>query len=228
MLRKIKKWVAEFSWFERALIIAMIGIGVYFFIVSDAEWWYRALDLIVSVCGVISVVLCAKGKISQYYWGIINVSGYVVLAYMSSFYGEMIENVLFYIPANIIGLIMWKKHMDKKNDTVETKRMSPWMFVWVSLLCVALTLCFGWLLSLIGNTAPFLDSATNVLSAAGSILMIARYREQWWLWIIINIISVVMWVIAGSPTMVAMWGLYLVNSVYGLIVWSKGAKNVQV
>jgi len=228
MIQKITKWIAEFSWFERALIIAMAGIGIYFFIVSDAEWWYRALDLIVSVCGVVSVVLCAKGKISQYYWGIINVSGYVVLAYMSSFYGEMIENVLFYIPANIIGLIMWKKHMDKKNDTVETKKMSPWTFVWVSILCVVLTVCFGWFLELIGNTAPFLDSATNVLSAAGSILMIARYREQWWLWIIINIISVAMWVIAGSPTMVAMWGLYLVNSVYGLIVWSKGAKDVQI
>jgi len=59
------------------------------------------------------------------------------------------------------------------------------------------------------------------------------YAEQWWLWILVNAITAVMWalVIAADPASLPwalptliMWAAYLVNSVYGLLNWKKGAK----
>ena len=63
------------------------------------------------------------------------------------------------------------------------------------------------------------------------ILMALRYREQWLLFIMINIVSIIMWsyrFINGSQdasTMVIMWFAYLVNSIYGFITWYKGSSK---
>jgi nicotinamide mononucleotide transporter len=51
--------------------------------------------------------------------------------------------------------------------------------------------------------------------------------EQWCLWIITNIVSVIMWCVcvtrgeAHAGVMVIMWAFYLLNSLNGLRVWLK-------
>ena len=57
--------------------------------------------------------------------------------------------------------------------------------------------------------------------------MAMAFMEQWVLWIMTNIISVIMWVIfalEGEPhaeMMVIMWVFYLMNSINGFRVWLK-------
>lgn len=55
--------------------------------------------------------------------------------------------------------------------------------------------------------------------------MMLRYREQWLLWIIIDIITVIMWVLVGDLVMVTMWSVYLINAFYGYHNWTKMAKE---
>jgi len=79
------------------------------------------------------------------------------------------------------------------------------------------------------------DASTEVLQIIAQILMTLRYAEQWVLWIAVNVITIGMWstVLIAEPSSaswvvptIIMWVAYLVNSVYGLIEWYKGAKNV--
>lgn len=42
-----------------------------------------------------------------------------------------------------------------------------------------------------------------------SVSMAARYREQWLCWIVVDIVTVAMWIIAGNPIMIVVWGLTL-------------------
>ena len=55
--------------------------------------------------------------------------------------------------------------------------------------------------------------------------MMMRYREQWLLWIIIDAITVVMWILVGDFIMVTMWAVYLINAFYGYYNWTKIAKE---
>jgi nicotinamide mononucleotide transporter len=77
----------------------------------------------------------------------------------------------------------------------------------------------------LGDPQPFKDSATTVLSIVAQALMALAFMEQWALWIITNVVSVVMWSIcvargeAHSGVMVIMWVFYLLNSLNGLRVW---------
>jgi nicotinamide mononucleotide transporter len=100
----------------------------------------------------------------------------------------------------------------------------------VSLLCLTFAAGFGFALSLIETqNTPYIDAATNVLAVAATIMMIRRFREQWAAYIILNVLSVIMWLFRmadGSPDgllMVVMWSAYLVNACYGLYNWTKGA-----
>ncbi|MGM9735348.1 MAG: nicotinamide riboside transporter PnuC [Candidatus Cryptobacteroides sp.] len=113
------------------------------------------------------------------------------------------------------------------SSTVKARRLS-WTgrILLVAGCAVAVTVC-GFILRHLGDPQPFKDSATTVLSIVAQALMALAFMEQWVLWIVTNIISVVMWVImatrgeAHAGLMVIMWSFYLLNSINGLRVWLK-------
>lgn len=53
----------------------------------------------------------------------------------------------------------------------------------------------GWSSRHIGGQPALIDSMSAVFSVAALIMQVARYAEQWLLWIIVNIVSVLMWVL---------------------------------
>ena len=93
--------------------------------------------------------------------------------------------------------------------------------------CAAAVVAGGFVLRHFGDPQPFKDSTTTVLSIVAQALMALAFMEQWALWIITNIVSVIMWVIcvargeAHAAVMVIMWSFYLLNSINGLRVWIK-------
>ena len=95
----------------------------------------------------------------------------------------------------------------------------------------ALVFAGGLLLEHLGDPQPYKDSATTVLSIIAQALMALAFMEQWALWIITNVISVVMWsvCVAGGEEhaglMVIMWVFYLLNSLNGLRVWMRLSKD---
>lgn len=61
--------------------------------------------------------------------------------------------------------------------------------------------------------------------------MVFRATEQWVLWIIIDVVSIYMWMTAfldtgEGITMVVMWSAYLVNACYGLYNWRRLERGV--
>ena len=74
-----------------------------------------------------------------------------------------------------------------------------------------------------GGSSTGLDGATTVITFVAQAMMILRYREQWLLWIALNILSIVLW--AETPAMYLMYGAYLCNSLYGYYNWTKLIKR---
>jgi nicotinamide mononucleotide transporter len=134
---------------------------------------------------------------------------------------------------SIIGILMWRKYTDT-GGIVAMKKLSLKGVSVVLIICIAAIIGTGCGLSLLdGQNTPYIDAATNVLAVAATILMNRRYREQWAAYIILNVLSVIMWSVRlteGSPEgaiMVVMWTAYLVNSVYGLYNWTRGVKKLK-
>ena len=190
-------------------------------------WGDTLFSFSVFLTGVICVVLVARGSIWNYSYGLYNVAGYSWLSYQNGLFGEVMLNAGYFIPTQIIGIFMWKKHLNE-GTTVAMKRMWPSTTVWTLLLSGAVTLFYGMILASIpGQNTPFFDSCSTTLSVIAMILMMLRYREQWLLWIIVDVVSVAMWAlrlssgVEGAPAMLVMWSAYLINAIYGWYKWNK-------
>lgn len=222
---KIKGW----NLFEIIWLIAFSAIALGLTII----WKDTVFGFSVFITGVLCVVLAAKGNIWTYVFGMYNTFGYAYIAFNNNLFGEMGLNLFFFAPMNIVGFIMWRKFLDGK--IVKMRQMSNKYRIITGIICVISTFILGFLLSLIPKqNTPYIDATTNVLSVIATFLMTLRYKEQWLLYIVLNIFTIILWsyrVIVeaqDSLMMIVMWSAYLVNSVYGYYNWSKGVKNNEI
>jgi len=222
----MKNILKKFTYFEWFMVLSVVVFTIYFSIIDKENTiLYLIIDGIAAISGILCVVLCAKGKKSQYIWGLLNVIGYVIIAFINKYYGEVMLNALYYLPSQFIGYYLWNKNSNEENGDVKGKKLNlVQSLVLVGFITVGV---FGYkiVLDYLGGTGTLLDSASTVTSVVANALMMMRYREQWLLWIIIDAITVAMWLLVGDFIMVTMWAVYLINAFYGYYNWTKIAKE---
>ena len=223
-MAKIKEYIKNEIWtgynlFEKLFLLSMLLLQIIVYIIVPDT----VIGIISGISGVISVVLCAKGKISFYFVGFIQTITYLILSWQNQFYGEVLEN-LFYLVTMVWGIFLWKKNMTKNEDgtnDVKAKKFLWWQWIISIVATIAATFGMGYFLDSIGSNQAYLDAATNVMSIFAQLLMIWRFREQWIWWIVIDVICIVMWFNVGNWSMVAMYVAWTINAIYGWYNWSK-------
>jgi len=107
-----KPW--EILWITTATI-TILSLSIY---LNES-----LIGIIMAISGVICVVLTGKGKLSSYVFGMVNTLLYAYIAYGAKYYGDVMLNLLYYAPMNVVGWVMWNKHMSVETKEVEKKRM---------------------------------------------------------------------------------------------------------
>lgn len=226
------KVLSLYDWF---LIAGVIVSNVVYSLLTGTM---DVLGSMAAITGVLCVVLVAKGSIWNYLFGLVNVSLYAYISYKASLYGDAALNALYYLPMQFIGWWQWRRRgaaMSAAEAGDRGVQVKARRFTWkqraiLFLGCAIAVVAVGFLLKHVGDPQPFKDSTTTVLSIVAQALMALAFMEQWALWIITNIVSVVMWCIcvsrgeAHAGVMVIMWVFYLLNSINGLRVWMKLSK----
>ena len=208
-----------FSLYEKLFMWGMVVLQILVYIIAPDSWY----GVVAGIAGCISVVLTAKGRWMMYPIGFIQNFTYTVLAFQNMFYGEVIEQV-FYIVTMIWGMVAWARNMHTNEDgtqDVNTRKfgLAEWLFTIAGV--VIGTWLFGRVLVAMGAAQPYTDAATNVMALFAQILMVKRYREQWVLWLLIDVFCIKMWWVAGNWSMVAMYVAWTANCIYGWYNWTK-------
>ena len=81
----------------------------------------------------------------------------------------------------------------------------------------------------INRSQVFFDAAVFTFNIAGQILMSLAFMEQWVLWIVVDVVTVIMWAAhfaQGGETIatLAMWSIYLLNAIIMFVRWYREAK----
>ena len=216
----------EWTWFERIWLLLFSIVNVFLYL----KWDSGLIGLVSAMSGMLCVVLVAKGKISNFVFGIVNTATYAYISYGYGLYGESMLNALFYLPTQFIGLWMWQRHRSVnkvRDEDIEIKRLSlkGWAIVVASVVVGAYA--YMHVLMALDAQQVRIDSVAVVMSVAAQILLTLRYAEQWVLWILVNVLSIALWVVTLSQSggsdysMPVMWTAFLINSIYGWINWLK-------
>ena len=226
------KILSPYDWFLIAGVI--LSNLIYSLLSGNVD----VVGSVAGIAGVLCVVLVAKGSIWNYLFGIVNVSMYAYISYKASLYGDAALNALYYVPMQFIGWWQWSKRgaaVSEAESGGEGVQVKARRFSWAQravlfACCTVAVVAVGFVLKHFGDPQPFKDSTTTVLSIVAQALMALAFMEQWVLWIITNVVSVVMWCIcvargeAHAAVMVIMWSFYLLNSLNGLRVWLRLSK----
>ena len=218
------------NWFDWFLIIGTTVVSAVSSVVAG-NW--DTLGFIVAVTGIINLVLCARGNIWNYAFGIVYNAIYVYISWKSRLYADSAIYLLYYLPMQFIGWFSWKKNQNQESGAVNAVHLTRRTALVLLLVAAVLIPVFAWILGLpaIGDSQPWLDATTTVVSILAMYMMVKAIAEQWYIWIVLDAVQVVKWTIATvqgeehAALMLVMFAFFLANAVYGLIQWNGLAKQ---
>ena len=179
-----------------------------------------------AICGITYTFIAGKGKISCYIFGVIGSSFYCYLAFKNALWGNLALYLCYYIPMQILGFIRWSKHLNSKTNEIIKKSLPNTERLWLSLTTLLFTTIAIITLHLLNDTNPIIDGITTIFSITGMYLTVRRAIEQWFIWMIVNFLSTIMWLnilLQGEKVYatIIMWATYFILSIYFYYEWKK-------
>ncbi len=224
LINTFKDWhLADITWLIIALITTII-IGS----MMHSDW----LTLTATLTGVLNLVLLAKGKLINYLFGIMNNITYALVAWHAHLYGQAILFMGYFLPMQFYGLYLWTRHENQQQGLIIAKRLvrSQWLLYGAAI--VFSTIIYGMFLNYFGETQGWLDALATTLSIFAMWLMARLYLEQWLLWLLVNITTILLWWLNiaaseqwGKLPMLCLFTIYLINTGYGYGQWRRLAKH---
>lgn len=218
----IKSELKGWGKFERIFFpLEILFIIVLSFLINDSK-----IALVSAICGILYTIFAGKGKISCYAFGLSGTLCYSYLSFANRLWGNLALYLLFYLPMQILGIFKWKKHLKKSSQEIIKTRLSKKERIFYLLSATLISFILSLILKKMGDATPYIDGVTTIFSIFGMIFTVRRCIEQWYVWILVNGLSVVMWIEAylkGSNCLatVIMWITYFLLAFYFLHNWKK-------
>ncbi len=178
------------------------------------------LEIIASLLGVANIILIVRRSIWNYPFALTMVALYGFIFYDAKLYSDAGLQVFFFA-VNLYGWWAWSRNRADEGDIVVERLSGIGRLLWIggSLSAIAI-----WGMFMTANTDasyPYWDAAVAMLSVAGQILMTRRYIENWHWWIVVNLISVPLYLMKGLYLTTGLYSLFLILAVLGLVEWRR-------
>ena len=201
------------------------------------------LQIFTLVTGVLYIIFEIRQKNFMWVVGIATSLAAMWVFFRQGLYASFGLNTYYFITA-FIGLWHWRRDnksftaaedlprvQEKANDTKDVivlNRLS-WNTVAVSFFaCVIIAVLLSAGMSylhdigiLSENPMSLLDSAVTALSVVATWWLVRSYLEQWWLWIVADLMSTVLCATQGMWWMALLYIVYAASAVYGLKYWKE-------
>jgi nicotinamide mononucleotide transporter len=178
------------------------------------------LETLAVVLGIGYLLLAMRESSLCWYCAFLSTALYVWIFGDVSLYMESALNV-YYMAMAIYGWLQWQRGGADKSG-VKIIRWTARQHILGVAIILAASVTSGYLLS--SNTAaklPYLDSFTTWGSVFATIMVAQKVLENWLYWIVINSVSIYLYIDRGLDQTAAMFFLYLVLASIGFLTWKK-------
>ena len=187
------------------------------------------IEIFGTIVGLIYLWLEYKANIYLWLASIIMPAIYIYIFYNAGLYADFAINI-YYLLIAIYGWFAWKYSFQifpsssKKSREEELKISSIPKKIWMRLIPVYLILQFiiTWVLITYTNSnVPWLDSFTTSVSIIAMWMLARKYIEQWLVWIVVDVVSVGLYIYKDLYFTSVLYALYAVIAILGYIKWKK-------
>lgn len=170
---------------------------------------------------IMTVVLVLLNNSFTYILFILVSAIYSHICYEHGLYGELIVNVIFIMPIQIVGYIHFKEGI--VDHDVEIAPISKKYYNLVLVAILLLTYLYSLFLDFLGDPQPLLDAMLTVVQIFATYYMLKGKGIQWLFWVMTNFFALFVWIqVAQRYNLMAMWLFYLLNSLIGVTEYYLG------
>lgn len=171
--------------------------------------------------GLICVWLNIKKNILGWFFAVISGLCYIFVFADARLYADMGLQCIFICSA-IYGIYQWSGSNTKQsgNQSIEIKDVHSLIY-WI-ILAGIISLVFGFILSNYTDAAlPWADSLVAGFSLVAQYMLAQRYRQNWILWIGINILSILIYAYKALWPTTFLYIAFLAMAFYGYYTWKE-------
>lgn len=187
---------------------------------------WPASELTAVVFAILYLILAIRENIWCWFCAAVSTSIYVVVYFGAKLYMESILNI-FYLAMAIYGWLVWRSGTSDSAELPVVVWPVRTHLIAISsiILCVSVS---GYLLSKRTDAAfPYVDSATTFAAMWATFLVARKVLENWWYWLIIDAVSVVIYWSRGLELTSVLFIVYVVMIPFGLQSWTKSWRASQ-
>lgn len=171
--------------------------------------------------GLLCVWLVARQHLWNWPIGLLNNAFFFILFWWSKLYGDAVLQVVF----AVIGVYGWWSWMRGAGTVagalpVRRTRAKEWMVLGGATLLATVGAAW-WLSRQTDSPVPLWDGSVLTLSLAATYGQAKKLLESWWLWILVDVLSIPLYVVRGLYPTAILYALFLALCVVGLRAWRR-------
>ena len=174
------------------------------------------------------LLLAVRENILCWFFALLSTAIYTVLFWDVSLLMESALNV-YYMAMAVYGWQQWTrggKSADGKPSSLEVQSMSSRQHVLVIVVIAVLTAASGYLLGEHSSAVwPYVDSFTTWASVITTYLVARKYLQNWLYWIVIDTVSIPLYIDRGLNLTALLFVAYVVIAVVGYFKWRDHFRN---
>lgn len=184
------------------------------------------VELFGTIFSAICVYLAVKQNIWTWFWGTLGVLCFGYLFFQYQLYSDAGLQILFFLPMQVLGYIWWRGGLGRDPINVKVKALPTVYFALIIFGIMGVSGVNGYLMETYTDASfPYVDALTTWMSVAAQILMIAKYRESWVLWVTMDIIAIFVYLAKGLVVTSGLYFVFLILATLGGIAWYRDYQN---
>ena len=207
-----------------------VGIGsilsLCLLIAAWMQWTpFSFIEAVGFVTGAACVYLVINENILNFPIGIVNNIFFLILFTQSRLFGDAGLQIV-YVGLGIQGWHQWL-HGGRNQSQLKLSKATPTLILLMILFVIIGTAGLMYVLGKVNGSAPLLDSFTTVLSLAAQFLLNRKTLENWFFWMVADVIYVVLYVSRGLHLTAILYGIFFCMCVAGFLNWRRMMQAVE-
>lgn len=179
----------------------------------------HSFEIFGAVTGLFSVYFSIRRSFLVWLLGMLSSAIFIYVYFSTRFYAGSILQ-LYYVFLCFYGLYLWK--IQKKEDRIVVSNIPrKQLFISLIILLLATTFLGLFLKFYTDSPIPIPDAFTTVASFIASWMLAKKFIEQWFVWLIVDAISVGMFISQGLYATAMLFAIYFLMGCFGYLEWKK-------